>query len=160
MMVPRGTSLRIFAGVLVGCLVLTVTLAAVARAAPVTAIITGKVGGVVPILGNLEMNVQVHALGSSSSSLEGKGVEEAFAFGVFIERSELEFDSGSTDGTTVSLSGHVANSLAPGLIGSPVSLAATAPGAISITFGPIVGGPFAGQTHTFVGSGNVVINGV
>ncbi len=125
--------------------------------APVTVSAVGEVRGIVPILGELTMKVRVDGRGEDASSLIGAGIEEAFARGEFVERSELRFVSGSTDGATFTLHGTVSDSDAKGLIDTPVALVADSMGSLALTFGPIIGGPFAGQTHTFVGTGSVAI---
>ena len=66
--------------------------------------------------------------------------------------------SGTTDGTTASFSGTVTDSNMPFLIGSPVEVVANASTKnITLTFGPLAGGPFAAQTLVFVGKGRVTI---
>jgi hypothetical protein len=65
--------------------------------------------------------------------------------------------TGVTDGVTVTLTGAVSDSNGP-LIGSPVSISAdVSTEAITMHFGPLTGGRFAGQTLLFEGLGKVSI---
>jgi hypothetical protein len=66
--------------------------------------------------------------------------------------------TGSIAGSLVTLGGVVADSNAPLLIGSPVKLEAdSSTGAMTLTFGPLAGGPFAGQTIVADGFGSVKV---
>ena len=66
--------------------------------------------------------------------------------------------TGSVDGSIVTLAGVVAGSNATFLIGSPVQLEAdSSSGAMTLTFGPLAGGPFVGQTIVAQGVGTVQI---
>lgn len=65
--------------------------------------------------------------------------------------------AGATDGTSATLTGIVTESTGP-FLGSPVQVVGNAStGAVSLTFGPLVGGPFAGQTLFFTGTGRVTV---
>jgi hypothetical protein len=58
----------------------------------------------------------------------------------------------------VVLSGEVTKSTSPPIVGSGVRIDAdTTTGDVTFTLGPLAGGPFAGQTFVFVGSGTVVV---
>jgi hypothetical protein len=66
--------------------------------------------------------------------------------------------TGSIDGNVVTLAGVVADSNAAFLIGSPVEIQAdSSSGAMTLTFGPLAGGPFAGATIVADGAGRVKI---
>jgi hypothetical protein len=66
--------------------------------------------------------------------------------------------TGSVDGNIIALAGVVAGSNASFLVGSPMELEAdSSTGAMTLTFGPLAGGPFAGQTIVAQGVGSVSI---
>jgi hypothetical protein len=67
--------------------------------------------------------------------------------------------TGSLSGATVTMSGTVTESNVAYLIGSPLQVTANVETQqITLNFGPLVGGPFAGQTLTFSGTGRLAIN--
>jgi hypothetical protein len=68
--------------------------------------------------------------------------------------------TGAISGTSVTIHGTVTESNLPVLINSPVEIAAdSATDQITMYFGPIAGGPFAGQTLVLTGTGRVTIKG-
>lgn len=101
----------------------------------------------------VDVNVNAQAQGADPSALIGDGRH-------FASTGAHSYwpASGSTDGTRVTLSGAVADSNTPFLIGSPVVVEADAStDAITLRFGPLAGGPFAGQTLIFSGTGKATI---
>ena len=137
---------------IVSILVLTVfsTSISIAEAPPPTTIgISGKVSG-----SSGTVALEATAKGTTSSLVgRGAGVHINFA-------SEARFTlTGSISGSVVTLTGAVTQSGFAALIGTPVSIVADAStGTITHIFGPIAGGPLAGVTLTFTGTGTVVIN--
>lgn len=136
---------------------------AIAQAEPRTTVaVSGQVsatilfpGGPLPIV----LVLRAEAQGADSTELSGAGGHVALARGrFFLESSLYDLDLGFVDGNVVTLSGIIRDSMAPGLIGSPVVITGNTWGDITVTNGPIPGGPFAGQTHVFIGSGTVIIN--
>ena len=123
-------------------------------AASTTVIIAGQATGFLPAPCNCLVTVYLAAQASgSATSLEGAGTNHATT-GV-TNHFTL---SGATAGSTVTLSGSIDRSTAAYLIGSRVTINAdSTTGAFTFTLGPITGGPFAGQTFVFVGSGTVLI---
>ena len=108
--------------------------------------------GLLPIGLLVDVNVNVDAEGDPSS-LAGAGRH-------FASTGAHNYwpASGSISGNIVTLSGVVDDSNAPYLIGSPVQVVGDAStDAITLTFGPLAGGPFRGQTLTFTGSGKVTV---
>jgi hypothetical protein len=115
-------------------------------------------GDVGPPLGSLELTIRAQATGPNGS-LAGSGGHEAFFGLTLIERSQWTLTSGFIDDAgSAMLQGAVSRSTAPGLVNAPLSIHAEPNGAISVTFGPIPGGPFAGNIQTFTGSGVVTIS--
>jgi hypothetical protein len=65
---------------------------------------------------------------------------------------------GAMDGAVVRLNGHIVHAGFEFLVGTPVTLTAdTATGRIELSFGPIRGGPQAGETLSFTGTGRVSV---
>lgn len=109
--------------------------------------------GTLPIGLVVDVNLKVDAEGETPGSLSGPGRHFAST-----GAHNYWTASGSTDGTTITLGGSVNESNTAFLIGSPVSVTAdVVTQAITLTFGPLAGGPFAGQILVFTGSGNVSI---
>jgi hypothetical protein len=104
-------------------------------------------------LANVNLFVQVE--GSDPSTLTGEGRH-------FASTGAHNYwpCTGSTDGSSVVLSGVVTDANFNGiLIGSPVAVQADAStGAITLVFGPLTGGPYVGQTLVFSGTGQVKIS--
>lgn len=97
--------------------------------------------------------MKVVAEGEDASSLVGDG--RHFGSG---GAHNYWLASGSIDGNVVTLAGVVADSNRAFLIGSPVEIQAdSATGAMTLTFGPLAGGPFAGATIVADGVGRVKI---
>ncbi len=136
-------------------LLLPVSLALAQPADAVHVAIAGQATGFLPapFNGMVGVTVAAHARGSSTS-LEGSGTNHATT------GSTNQFSlSGSTTGDVVLLSGTVTRSTAAYLNGSSVQIEANAQtGALTFTLVPL-GGPFAGQTLVFTGSGTVVVTG-
>ena len=110
--------------------------------------------GVLPNGLAVDINLKADAEGTDPSSLTGNGRH-------FASTGAHNYwpATGSMDGTTVTLAGTVTESNVPFLIGSPVVVVADASTeAITLSFGPLAGGPFAGQTLLFTGVGKVIIN--
>lgn len=109
--------------------------------------------GILPNGVAVEVRVKATAQGTDPSSLTGEGRH-------FASTGAHNYwpATGSTDGTTATLSGAVTESNVAFLIGSPVEVVANATTeVITLTFGPLTGGPFAGRTLLFTGSGQVSI---
>ena len=109
--------------------------------------------GVLPNGVAVDVNLKAAAQGTHASSLTGDGRH-------FASTGAHNYwpATGSTDGNMATLSGAVAESNVPFLIGSPVLVVANASTqAITLFFGPLAGGPFAGQTLVFAGAGKVTI---
>jgi hypothetical protein len=101
----------------------------------------------------LIFQVKVVAQGDDASSLAGEG--RLFGSG---GAHNYWPAVGSIDGDVVTLGGVVEDSNAADLIGSPVEIEAnSSTGAMTLTFGPLAGGPFAGQTIVADGVGTVKI---
>lgn len=101
----------------------------------------------------VDVNLKAVAQGNDPSSLTGDGRHFA-STGAHSYWPAMGF----TDGTNVTLSGTVTESNVSFLIGSPVVVAADASTqAITLSFGPLAGGPFAGQVLVFTGAGKVTI---
>lgn len=118
--------------------------------------ISGRASGSLPAPCNCvaDIVVAVNAAGTADA-LEGSGINHPSTGA--INRFSV---TGTTDGSLVVLSGTIFQSTFPPLVGSPVEIEAdAATGELTFTLGPIAGGPFAGQTLVFVGSGHVVITG-
>ena len=97
--------------------------------------------------------VKVVAAGDDASSLDGNGRH----FGSGGAHSYWPA-AGSIDGNVVTIGGVVAESNSAFLIGSPVEIQAdSSTGAMTLTFGPLAGGPFVGQTIVANGAGTVKI---
>ena len=126
-----------------------------AYAQPITAVsISGKVS--TTALGpSITVTVQANARGSPSS-LTGNAIDTSSEGGVLLKLLGLpgqcneQLTTGSTDGTTVTLSGTVVKSFDGTFNGTPVSITATTAGAITFHFGPFV----------FTGTGTVIITTV
>lgn len=118
-----------------------------------TAHVAGQATGFLPAPCNCTVVVFIAASATGSPALlQGSGVNHATT-GSTNHFSLL----GSTDGTTVALSGVIEKSTSPFLVGSPVSLEGNVEtGAVTFTLVPH-GGPFVGQTLVFIGSGTVVV---
>ena len=122
-------------------------------AQPMTIVsISGKVS--TTALGPLiTVTVQAHAQGSPSS-LSGNAIDTASEGGVLLKLIGLpgqcneQLTTGSTDGTTVTLSGNVVKSFDGAFNGVHVSITATTSGAITFHFASFV----------FTGTGTVTIN--
>jgi hypothetical protein len=118
-----------------------------------TAHVAGQATGFLPAPCNCAVVVFIAASATGSrESLDGSGVNHATT------GSTNHFSlAGSTDGTTVALSGVIEKSTSPFLVGSTVSLEGDVDtGAVTLTLVPH-GGPFVGQTLVFNGSGTVVV---
>lgn len=99
------------------------------------------------------LRLKVEAQGSDPSALIGDGRH-------FASTGAHNYwpATGFTDGTSVTLSGAVTDSNVPFLLGSPVEVTADAStDAVTLSFGPLTGGPFAGQVLVFSGSGRITI---
>ena len=111
--------------------------------------LTGILPNGVPVV----IRLKAEAQGTDAASLTGSGRH-------FASTGAHNYwpATGSTDGTTATLSGTVTESNVPFLIGSPVEVVGNAStDAITLNFGPLAGGPFAGQTVVFTGTGKVSI---
>jgi hypothetical protein len=109
--------------------------------------------GILPNGVPVDVNVKVTAQGADASTLTGEGRH-------FASTGAHSYwpAAGSTDGVTATLTGNVTESNVAFLLGSPVTVVGNASsGAITMNFGPLTGGPFAGQTLVFTGSGTVNI---
>jgi hypothetical protein len=101
----------------------------------------------------VEFRIKVEAEGADASSLVGEGRH----FGSAGAHNYWPA-TGSIDGTVITLGGVVMDSNNPALIGSPVEVEAdSSTGTTTLTFGPLAGGPFAGQTIVAEGAGRVSI---
>ena len=99
------------------------------------------------------VRVKAAAQGDAPSSLVGEGRH-------FASTGAHNYwpATGSIAGDVVTLGGDVSDSDVPNLIGSPVEVEAhSTTGATTLTFGPLEGGPFVGQTIVFTGVGTVKI---
>jgi hypothetical protein len=91
--------------------------------------------------------------GADASSLVGDG--RHFGSGGFHGYYPM---TGSIDGNVVTVAGVVADGNNPDYLGSPVEIEADiASGVMTLTFGPLTGGPFAGGTVVVHGVGRVSI---
>lgn len=98
-----------------------------------------------------EVRLGVHARGTPEE-LSGTG---GSAHATFASPATFTFD-GALDDAVVTLTGTVAHAAFEFLVGTPVTLTANAStGTIHLVFGPIPGGPVAGETLTFTGTGVV-----
>ena len=101
------------------------------------------------------VQIQLRAIveGAGASSLQGEGKH----FGSGGAHSEWAW-SGSVDGDRVTLTGLITDSNAPFLVGVPGELVAdAATGQVTLTFGPLAGGPFEGESITVDGPGRVIV---
>jgi hypothetical protein len=97
--------------------------------------------------------VKVAAQGADASSLVGEGRHYGSN-----QAHNYWPAKGSIDGNVVTLAGVVSDGNTAFLIGSPVEVVADAStGSMTLTFGPLAGGPFAGQTIVATGTGRVKI---
>jgi len=109
--------------------------------------------GLRPDGSTVEFMVKVVAEGADASSLVGEG--RHFGSGGALNYWPA---TGSIDGSVVTLGGVVTDSNTPFLIGSPVDVEAdSSTGATTLTFGPLAGGRFAGETIVADGVGMVSI---
>jgi hypothetical protein len=100
------------------------------------------------------INLKAEVEGANPSSLTGEGRH-------FASTGSHNYwpASGVLNGTVVTLSGTVNDSNVSYLIGSPVEVVAdSATEEITLTFGPLPGGPFVGATLVFTGTGRVKIS--
>ena len=109
--------------------------------------------GIRPDGSTVVFKIKVVAQGDESSSLVGEG--RHFGSG---GAHNYWPAAGSIDGNVVTLGGVVTDSNNPALIGSPVEVDAdSSTGAITLTFGPLAGRRFAGETIKAEGDGRVKI---
>ncbi|HSK96257.1 MAG TPA: hypothetical protein VK891_06535 [Euzebyales bacterium] len=88
-----------------------------------------------------------HLSGSGGSAHVALAAPATFAF------------TGALDGSVVTLRGHVVHAGVESLEGTPVTLTAdVATRAITMTVGPIPGGPHAGQVLDFSGTGQITMD--
>lgn len=141
---------------LVALVVVLVPISPASAEQMITAHVAGKAAGFLPAPCNCDVGVTIAAnVRGSAASLEGTGTNHA-STGV-TNHFTL---SGSTTDSLVSLSGTIVKSTFPPMVGSPVTITTNVEtGDLEFTLGPIAGGPFAGQTVHFVGSGTVVVTG-
>ena len=110
--------------------------------------------GIRPDGSDVTFRLKAEAKGDDASSLEGNG--RHFGSGGAHNHWSV---TGSVSGDVVTLAGVTTDSNESFLIGSPVNLVGDASsGSITLAFGPIAGGQFAGQTIVGTGVGTVTIN--
>jgi hypothetical protein len=103
---------------------------------------------------DVTFRLKAEAQGDDASSLEGNG--RHFGSGGVHNHWSV---TGSVSGDVVTLTGVTTDSNESFLIGSPVNLVGDASsGSITLAFGPLAGGHFAGQTIVGTGVGTVTIN--
>lgn len=111
--------------------------------------------GVLPIGAGLPVEVRLHVDIRGTDLADMTGEARHFAT---TGAHNYWSATGSVDGSTVRASGVVTESNTFYLIGSPVSVTGdVATGDISMSFGPLAGGPFRGKTLQFSGSGVVSV---
>jgi hypothetical protein len=109
--------------------------------------------GTLPNGGVVDINLKAGAQGTEPGSLTGDGRH-------FSSTGAHNYwpATGSTNGISITLSGAVTETNVAFLMASPVLVAADASTqVITLYFGPLSGGPFAGHTMVLTGTGKVTI---
>ena len=119
--------------------------------------VVGDAAGLLPPPYNspVGIHITVDVQGGSVAALEGSGASHATT-----RANNVYHLTGSVIGTVVQLSGTIVKSDDKFLEGSPAEVEAdTTTGTLTVTLGPLAGGPLAGQTLVLEGSGMAFVTG-
>lgn len=160
--------MALFAVMILAPLVFALPVTGARADSPTVVQINGKVSGFNPVIDFEELVTITANVQGTFSSLTGRGVDH-WSSGLTL----VWTVAGSTDGSTVTLSGEVIQASCLGgrcqafcggpigcLVGSPVQLVASTDGPITFTLGPFEAprGPLVGVTLVFTGTGTVLIS--